>query len=695
MQINKSLQSSLSAYIRQTTCSLPQLVRLLRGQRALKDPPNPALGTTLHSDPRWASLTQRGVIPPLLALPRRQKGKPPDNHGSLHPHLAQVSALIREGQDQGRYLVVDLDILNIWPEVFCSPFGTVPKDATTEVELPSSVNDLLKMASQPCHQPVTGGKIRLIHDLSWPLNASINSCTDGSQLPVIQYHGPTAVATTILQLQDRFPGVPIHMMTGDVSSAFRHIPIHEDFVHLFAAALPEENALIIDLSCPFGWSGSPAFYFLAATEILRIHGATSPTWPQQPTPARFPFSALAWCDDHIGVEPDLGSRLAEADISLRGAMVSVLGPLAINDKKFTPFFQHGKVLGLDWDLQQFTLGLPTEKLSRGVARIASVLKDDAVSRSRADRLMGSLRYLSLCCVSARSFVGSLSRRLGSIHRFKRHLLTPADRADLKWAACTLLSGELTSVSLRIFTKSQPVDYHLFMDASDLGLCALNPRLQSYFTISFSAEERLAIVEEHPDWHINIRELTSVILSVLAWGPFWRKRENCARLHIQCYIDNTSAVAWVNRRAAPTHAGQQLLRLLAYLEILYHLHVTATHIPGTLNVLADAGSRLSISKFATQFANIVSAWRQVSILMPWRKPLELWEQLSETQHSLQQQSRGMLAPGVSGLHGADDFIDLDGSRDPSAHKLLSLPSLLASQLDLGSTADEKATLEAQF
>lgn len=107
--------------------------------------------------------------------------------------------------------------------------------------------------------------------------------------------------------------------------AFRHVPIAAEHVGRFAGTIPELNILVIDLYCPFGWTNSPAEYWVAGGAIKFLYSESRPTWPKQPMQGRDVFDAKAWCDDHVCVEPRVGSRLQEAEIALREAMVHVLG----------------------------------------------------------------------------------------------------------------------------------------------------------------------------------------------------------------------------------------------------------------------------------------------------------------------------------------------------------------------------------
>ncbi|ETI37337.1 hypothetical protein F443_16657 [Phytophthora nicotianae P1569] len=45
-----------------------------------------------------------------------------------------ISRSIRDGQDSGQYMVVDIDLMDHWPEVVCSPLGAVKKNDTNPNE---------------------------------------------------------------------------------------------------------------------------------------------------------------------------------------------------------------------------------------------------------------------------------------------------------------------------------------------------------------------------------------------------------------------------------------------------------------------------------------------------------------------------------------------------------------------------------
>lgn len=703
--INLPLKRTLSEFVRRTKCSLPSLVRLLRGETAVDPRPNKALDLPdsevgSHSASMastqsptevtntWETISRHGVVPPLLSHPPQQPA-PPANHSNLALYLDDVRALLRKGQDEARFIVLDLDVLDQWPEVFCSPLGVATRDDNPR-------------------------KVRLIHDLSWPLDQSVNAHTDRDLIPVPSYDGHMAIARRILQLKAEYPGHDVHIGTGDVSGAFRHVPIAADFVHLFAATLPEDDALIIDTSCPFGWTGSPGCYHVAAQQINRMYGSTCPSWRHQPAKADASFHPLVWVDDHVCVEVDLGSRTQEAGLALRRAMASVLGPESLNEDKFRPFGTTCRALGLDWDTSVPSVSLPQHKIEKGLRRIAQAVSEPLITSSDLHKLIGTLRYVSTCVPASRSFynhlVSAFSPNCGgrapslahdatpgfrprTSHRRVRKRLTPDHIEGLQWCSLILRSVDLNGVALsRLVSIDQP-HVHLFMDASDQGLCALNPATTTYIQYRYSDAETRAIAGADPEWHINVRELSNVFLAVMAWAGDWRPRLSSPSrdIHVRCWIDNSSALSWVNHGRCTSTRGRHMLHVVSYYEATLGFRITAAHIPGGSNTIADAGSRVWGSPAAASlFTNACSTWSQVQPETDWLQPSMLWQKISDGILSAKVLSAPTGPSGANGGPGATGSTSRSGCRDPTADLLASLAASLLFVNPSGSTNGSEAT-----
>ncbi|ETP13204.1 hypothetical protein F441_11556, partial [Phytophthora nicotianae CJ01A1] len=231
-------------------------------------------------------IVQEGVEVKLKMSPPRQSVRPP-NHGSARDRLNILRKNIRNKQEAWRCLVLDADLLEQWPEIIISPFGVVDKGGEDS--------------------KVSG---RTIHDLSYPEGASINDFTDQDSINKPDFAHCDAVSREILRAKQQIPSAKIAVMAGDVATAFRNINIHSNSVYLVAGRIAEEGAIVIELSAPFGWTGSPGFYEIFVGAITHVHGShTNALSPKG-------FFAYHWVDDHINVTPDVGPSCSEMDRSL-------------------------------------------------------------------------------------------------------------------------------------------------------------------------------------------------------------------------------------------------------------------------------------------------------------------------------------------------------------------------------------------
>jgi hypothetical protein len=165
--------------------SLPAFVELVRDQTATDYRPNKNMVPTVLAQVcrdyqhlnKLQQIAAEGVrveltkdIPP--------QSHPPDNHGSATERVNILRKNDRKEQDAWRCLVLDADLISMWPEVFISPFGIVDKAGG---------------------DPLTIG--RTIHDLSFPEGASINDFTDQDAIPQANYQHCDAVASEILRIK--------------------------------------------------------------------------------------------------------------------------------------------------------------------------------------------------------------------------------------------------------------------------------------------------------------------------------------------------------------------------------------------------------------------------------------------------------------------------------------------------------------
>lgn len=311
-------------------------------------------------------------------------------------------------------------------------------------------------------------------------------------------------------------------------------------------------------------------------------------------------------------------------------MVTILGPFAFNEETFTPWFVEGKALGLQWNLKLLTMPMPADKVAKALHRIEVAQAIQTVSKTQLNKLLGSLRHVATCVRAATPFFQRISSLARSTSRFHPSAISEEVREDLRWFAAILRIGRLNSVPLSRIVDSRPPYFHIHMDASDLGLCAIWPARKEYLQVKFDEEERLHIANFNAamsdEWSINIRELMSAVFAAVVWAPQWTQINHAP---VKFWIDNTSAVAWANRKSSRNPFAQMLLRLIGLLEVRYNFYLSASNVRGVNNVMADAGSRVwQAEEMSRAFADMSCAWKQVNVPLSSRKRSQLWELSSE-------------------------------------------------------------------
>lgn len=180
---------------------------------------------------------------------------PPANHQSANRHLGAVLSSITKGQAAGQYLLLDDDIAASLHGIHFSPLGAVPKkDMDPSIE------------------------VRLIHDLAYPRGKSANDASNSTSFPGTQFKSVATIARRIDECTAAHPGVLVCIMKGDVKSSFRHLMLVSEAVRWMGGRLPQCDALVVEMSAPFGWFGSPPYYVVFGGAIAPVHsvGELSP-----------------------------------------------------------------------------------------------------------------------------------------------------------------------------------------------------------------------------------------------------------------------------------------------------------------------------------------------------------------------------------------------------------------------------------
>ncbi|OWZ20825.1 hypothetical protein PHMEG_0004714 [Phytophthora megakarya] len=276
-------------------------------------------------------------------------------------------------------------------------------------------------------------------------------------------------------------------------------------------------------------------------------------------------------------------------------MVTVVGPATYDEKKFSNWFEKGRTLGLDWDLPAKSVSMPREKVLKAPGRLYNLRSSVKTTRTELQKLLGSLRHVVMCIRPAAPFFQRVAALARSAPRHGDNTNYQTQR----------------DLIARFIRRHEP-DFHIHMDASDQGLCALFPAKKQYLQVRFT-EDELALIRHCNEtgsnvFCINVLELMSAVFSALVWVHKWHSKDAEANKNVRFWIDNTSAVAWNNRKSSRNSFAQMLLRLLGICEVQHGFYSTASHVAGVDNDMADAGSRMWESPSrAFTFTNLCVGW----------------------------------------------------------------------------------------
>jgi hypothetical protein len=218
--LNKALQHVLSEFVRRTRISLPHFVELMRGQTADDYRPNkrmlPGVLRSACSGYRHLeallAIASFGVKAPLLHSPQPQPTYPA-NHKSAIDRYPVIIQNIPKEQDRWRCFVLDLDILNIWPEVRISPFGVLDKGDADPLVDGRAIHDL----SFPTAPPSTPRPTRLVSAIPFSSRATpllVKFCINKSSTRILTSSYKRATWCLPSAMCARTVGAPI-CLAGD------------------------------------------------------------------------------------------------------------------------------------------------------------------------------------------------------------------------------------------------------------------------------------------------------------------------------------------------------------------------------------------------------------------------------------------------------------------------------------------------
>ena len=415
--------------------------------------------------------------------------------------------------------------------------------------------------------PKKNGTWRLITNLSYPLEGSINSFIDPNEASV-QYSSFDKVVNMISGL-----GKGALLGKMDIKSAFRLIPIHPSDFDLLGFKFKEE--FYIDKCLPMGCSISCSIFEKFATFIEWVVMVKSKEKTLDHYLDDFLFAGKDGSETCARLMRTFGEVCEEIGIPIAGEKTE--GP------KTVIIF-----LGLEIDTEQMIVRIPYEKQLALVSDINLVLlRNTKVTLKSLQSLTGSLSFYARAIPVARAFIRRMFNAMTGISKpFHLVRITSGIKEDLEmWL---IFLKHFNGVCYIPETNWCPSDtLGLFTDSagsSDLGCGALFGYKWSVFKWPCTWQ-KMPIMKD-----ITFLELVPILLAVLTWRLEFRRKK------IVFNVDNEALVTILNKKTSKSTRVMSLLRPLLICCMNNNIQFKAVHVAGVQNSAADALSRFQFSKF---------------------------------------------------------------------------------------------------
>ena len=267
------------------------------------------------------------------------------------------------------------------------------------------------------------------------------------------------------------------------------------------------------------------------------------------------------------------------------------------DKLVSPC-QNITFLGLNLDSITMSISLPNDKIVKLQDTLRQFVSLKRVKKRDLQSLAGSLAFASTVIKAGRTFSRRVIDLVNSVkygHYFIR--LNDCFRLDCQfWLS--FMNNPLFNGTAKIL-DNDPIDISILQtDSSFYG-----------YGVFYNGEWLAGAWDEDPphvpsgidlknNWepfkcpdairsNINILELIPVLIAARRFGHLWQNKR------VFVYTDNSSVLSYINRATCKTskHA-MTYLRELFMISALFNFHLTARHLKGERNTIADCLSRLN-------------------------------------------------------------------------------------------------------
>lgn len=409
-------------------------------------------------------------------------------------------------------------------------------------------------------------KKRLIFDLSAPHLGAVPSIHD--LIPIAPFSLHYASVDHAIELI-KLAGQGAWLSKADITDAFKILPVHPSHWHLLGVKWESKFYFAVRLA--FGCRSSPALFNMLAEALCWV----------LLNKVRL-SSVLHLLDDFLLVDPPFdnsGSSLSK----LKSSFLHLGVPLSA-DKTLGPS-TNLDFLGITLDTVEMKASLPQDKLQRIREVASSFVSAAVISKRQLLSLLGHLNFAMRVIPQGRSFVSRLLSVASSVPGLSDPVTLDAGcRSDLSfwfqllsfWNGVSLFYDDVVSSSdsLEFFTDAAP-------SAGFGGFYQGNWFASSWPPQFSSLTPSSALYEIYP-----------VVVACSLWGKTWARR----RISVCC--DNADVVYIINKGRSSSPDIMPFVRRITWLSVIHNFILTASHVPGHKNIIADSLSRFNFQVFQT-------------------------------------------------------------------------------------------------
>ena len=398
-------------------------------------------------------------------------------------------------------------------------------------------------------------KLRVVHDLSFPDGASVNSGIPKDRYLNHEYKLTLPGVDRLIHFI-RLRGYHCHIYKKDLARAFRQIPLDPQDVPFLGFVV--NNQLYFHTRFPFGLRSATMVCQRVTKAVIHILTTEG-------------YLADVYIDDFYGVELP---ELAGVAFNRMTELFEELGLEASPAKDQLPNTQM-LVLGIWFNTDDMTISVPEFRLLELRAELSHWLELELATKHQLQVLVGKLSYVCSCVRPGRAFMSRLLNELRSCDSRRSTIPVSSElKLDLQWWLYFLDKYNGVSVIGTEFLESSEQLFSTDASLTGCGAICEGEYFHELFPLSVT-QQQLSITQ---------LELLTVVVAIKLWQLKLKGR--CIMIH----CDNQACVDMINSLRSRNIFLQACLRELWLTLAVNNIMLKAAHIPGRENILADCLSR---------------------------------------------------------------------------------------------------------